>query len=349
MDEKDAAPKYPFSVQQEQVEDHVFWTAVSAVLDGCAGQGETVEEAIRELAVNEEVWIEAANAHDIPAPKAESEPKTWEEYKDHVKRVDPNGARDIALIEAAARSIAALQTAQEAFAGAAEEAGIQSEDDVVRLVSDLRKEQKYSAVPRKTAMRSDQKYKQISVSEPDVDWRNMVVGVKLVDGTRLLVRRSNIVGCCHYHLHPGKLTKRLLLEHDCLGKQCVFLEKYDDATYWAGLRNKQKSKEDARKRQMIIKEQKARTESRMKNIQREMQRVADDNDYVMEIIRVERLGKVRYRVFYVSDNRFADGNRFPEFFKEIHRRYPSWRLDLRHIKDTDGHFVTREEYHTKHR
>lgn len=177
----------------------------------------------------------------------------------------------------------------------------------------------------------------------------MVIGVKLVDGTRQPVRRSNVVGCCHYHLHPGKLTKRLLLEHDCVGKQCGFLEKYDDAAYWTGLRNKQTGKEKARKRHRSVKEQKANTENRMKNIQREMQRVIDDFGCTMEIIRVERLGKMRYRVFYVSDNRFADGNRFPEFFKEMHRRYPSWRLDLWHIKDIDGHFVTREEYQKKHR
>ena len=80
MDEKDDAPKYPFSVQQEKEEDHAFWTAVSAVLDGCVGQGDTLEEALRELAVNEKVWIETANAHDVPVPETQPEPKTWEEY-----------------------------------------------------------------------------------------------------------------------------------------------------------------------------------------------------------------------------------------------------------------------------
>lgn len=68
------------------------------------------------------------------------QPKTWEAYKEHVKHADPNGERDIALIEAAARSIAALQDAQQTFVGAAEEAGLQSEEDIIRMVSDIRKE-----------------------------------------------------------------------------------------------------------------------------------------------------------------------------------------------------------------
>ena len=28
----------------------------------------------------------------------------------------------------------------------------------------------------------------------------------------------------------------------------------------------------------------------------------------------------------------------------VHSAYPAWRFRLRHIRDVDGHFVTREEY-----
>lgn len=143
MTSKGGSTKYPFTVRREQEGDHLFWVAQSDVLEGCVGQGESSAQAIRELAKNEDAWIEAATAHDIPVPETQPtapKPKTWEAYKEHVKHADPNGDRDIASIEAAARSIAALQDAQEAFAGVAEESGLQSEEDIIRMVSDIRKE-----------------------------------------------------------------------------------------------------------------------------------------------------------------------------------------------------------------
>lgn len=177
----------------------------------------------------------------------------------------------------------------------------------------------------------------------------MVIGVKLVDGTRLMVRRNNIVGCCRCHLHPGKLTKRLMLEHDCIGKRCGFFEKNEHASYWVGQQVKAKNKHTARNHQRAVQYQKERIQEHLHNIQADMQHAFNRLGYTVEIVRIERLSKTQYRVFYVSDNPFADGNRFPDFFAEMHRRYPSWRLDLRHIKDVDGHFVTREEYHRKNR
>ena len=60
--------------------------------------------------------------------------------KEHVRCMDSQADRDLTAIEAAAHSIAALQDAQTAFAGAADEAGLQSEEDVIRMVSDIRKE-----------------------------------------------------------------------------------------------------------------------------------------------------------------------------------------------------------------
>ena len=60
--------KYPFSVAQMQNEGHVYWVAKSSQLDGCIGQGETAEEALTELAENEEVWLETAKEFGIPIP-----------------------------------------------------------------------------------------------------------------------------------------------------------------------------------------------------------------------------------------------------------------------------------------
>ena len=60
--------KYPFSVYQAKVENHVFWVAESPALNGCVGQGETPDEAIKELELNEASWLETAKEFGISIP-----------------------------------------------------------------------------------------------------------------------------------------------------------------------------------------------------------------------------------------------------------------------------------------
>ena len=59
---------YEANIYQMEVENHVFWIAESKSLKGCVGQGETSEEAIRELEVNEQEWIVTAKEFGIPIP-----------------------------------------------------------------------------------------------------------------------------------------------------------------------------------------------------------------------------------------------------------------------------------------
>lgn len=40
------------------------------------------------------------------------------------------------------------------------------------------------------------------------------------------------VGYCHLHTHPGYLTTKLLKSHDCLKKQCPFLERNHEHPIW---------------------------------------------------------------------------------------------------------------------
>lgn len=60
---------YGFTLQKFQVEEHAFWVAKSTDLKGCLGQGETPEEAIKELADNEKAWLEAAQENGIDIPE----------------------------------------------------------------------------------------------------------------------------------------------------------------------------------------------------------------------------------------------------------------------------------------
>jgi predicted HicB family RNase H-like nuclease len=60
--------KYEFEVYQMNVEGHLFWVAKSKSLKGCVGQGDTAEEAVKELSINEDEWISAAVECNIPVP-----------------------------------------------------------------------------------------------------------------------------------------------------------------------------------------------------------------------------------------------------------------------------------------
>lgn len=60
--------KYEFKVYQMQVDDHLFWIAKSTTLKGCVGQGDSVQEAISELEINESEWLITAENCNIPIP-----------------------------------------------------------------------------------------------------------------------------------------------------------------------------------------------------------------------------------------------------------------------------------------
>ena len=61
--------KYPFRVYLTKVEDHQFWVAECSLLKGCVAQGETPEEAIDELEINEAEWLQTAKEYGIPIPE----------------------------------------------------------------------------------------------------------------------------------------------------------------------------------------------------------------------------------------------------------------------------------------
>lgn len=92
------------------------------------------------------------------------------------------------------------------------------------------------------------------------------------------------------------------------------------------------------------KAQEAAAETMLQNLTALSQSYIDDAGYSMQVVRVDKEQNNRYRVFYVSENPFADANRFPDFLETVRFFFPNYRLNLRHIRDVDGHFVTIEEY-----
>ncbi len=46
------------------------------------------------------------------------------------------------------------------------------------------------------------------------------------------ISKRNAVGYCHHKKHIGNLNEKKLKEHNCIEKECPYLEKYEDNKYW---------------------------------------------------------------------------------------------------------------------
>lgn len=176
-----------------------------------------------------------------------------------------------------------------------------------------------------------------------------VVSARLLGDKWIEITNVKIVGYCHNLIHPGKMTCKLMEEHDCMGKNCRFFEKYAESTYWVVKENKRRQKEHRKRRQQAEKKAVRKLENELAVLKDLFQSYADDAGYSMFIVRLEKEGPNRYRVFYVSDNPFADGNRFPDFLSAIKFFFPRYSIQLRHIKNVDGRFVTIDEYLSRRR
>ena len=43
---------------------------------------------------------------------------------------------------------------------------------------------------------------------------------------------NNTAGQCHNNIHSGRMTLKMVRDHDCLGKKCPFFEKNDNHSHW---------------------------------------------------------------------------------------------------------------------
>lgn len=164
-----------------------------------------------------------------------------------------------------------------------------------------------------------------------------------------MLRPTAVVGWCRYNQHPGALTARILKEHQCLEKQCRHFRKNGDALYWK-LREEEARKKEQKKLERQAQKVKEKEEAENLRILRETwQSYLDDMESDMYIVRIARETPSLFCIFYVSDNRFADGNRYPEFLETLKFFHPYYRIKLRHIRDVDGHFVTTQEYFSRAR
>lgn len=127
------------------------------------------------------------------------------------------------------------------------------------------------------------------------------VTTRLLGGRTAEVSFRALVGCCHNRIHPGKLTRKLMEAHDCLGKECRFFEKYEDADYWREKNRKAAAKKKHRQKQTLEKAQQRR-EADALTLKDLFQTYADDAGYVLRIVRVQEEKKGLLKVFYVSED-----------------------------------------------
>lgn len=171
--------------------------------------------------------------------------------------------------------------------------------------------------------------------------------IRLLGGSVVLMHPLKVVGCCHSTLHPGKMTKRIMENHDCLKKQCRFFEKYEDSFYWSEAARKQKEREKVKARRREEKAGQLAEEERLRALREEFQTDIDSIGYEIEVVRVVYEHPDVYKVYYISGNPFADGGLFPNFRERVRQRHPEWRILLRHIQDQTGRFLTVEEFHSR--
>ena len=171
-----------------------------------------------------------------------------------------------------------------------------------------------------------------------------LIKVKMLTGEVVQIKRKNIIGWCRHTIHKGAVNKSILKKHDCLGKNCPYLERNDQSPFWANLEQQAAQKEKQKELKKANKAKEATQTQRLQDLTRIWQSGLDDLESDMFIVRIEQETAHRYKVFYVSDNSFADGNRFPDFLALAKISHPRHSINLRHIRDIDGHFVTRDEY-----
>lgn len=179
--------------------------------------------------------------------------------------------------------------------------------------------------------------------DPKVAYYRERIKVRVIGDEIMEVPRGYIVGYCRNSIHPGHLTKSLVKRHGCIGKQCIDLQRYD-VPYWAAYEQQQQAKARMKQQRKDEKARLAAVEEAMGRMRAAFQTYADETESGMDVIRVECPEPDVYTVFYVSDNRFADGDRFPALLAMIRQQHPGSRVVLRHIMDLDDHFMTREEY-----
>lgn len=177
----------------------------------------------------------------------------------------------------------------------------------------------------------------------NVEFRN----VPLMDGIYRKINTKALVGKCHNKLHKGYLTVELLRKHQCIEKNCVFIEKFEDYPFWKKYRNQQQQKLALKtakktKKQNEVRQQEQLRE-KMETLRIQAQKYADINGFPMIITRVAEINEQEYVINYVSAFRKNDWYEYLDVARLMSRYYGK-KFTLKHLKLPDGEYAVIDEW-----
>lgn len=161
--------------------------------------------------------------------------------------------------------------------------------------------------------------------------------IKTITGEHICCLKSNVMGYCHFFKHRGYITRSILKNHECVKKQCSFLQKNTSNPYWTAVERIQAAE---KRKKETAKRLKREEEERQRELVARAQGIADELGYRLRVIRVTKTpGKKHFVLFYISENPWRDWAEFFELAREFGKTVGG-RVELRHIKDIDGRYAT---------
>lgn len=170
--------------------------------------------------------------------------------------------------------------------------------------------------------------------------------VRLINGKPKCVKTKQIVGFCHYNIHPGYLTKKLLVQQKCIEKNCMYLERFKSTAFWQH-HYKEQAKANERKRS-----KKQRRSERQSNdavlqlMHRQAQEYANSLKLDIIITNIEYIDG-KYFVFYLSDMLRDDSYYYTSVTWKLKTIYPDKRFIMKHIKK-DGKYMPKSALNGGH-
>jgi len=177
-----------------------------------------------------------------------------------------------------------------------------------------------------------------------------VIDIHMANGCKCKMKESKIIGYCHCRLHKGYLNSYILKEHECLKKNCFYLEKYEDRPFWTQ-REKKKEKKQKNKEQMkILKNKLLGIDAELEKLVDAAQRLADGMDYPIVITRIAH--KVtsdkdyEFIINYVSDDLFDDWHLYFDLAISLAKCYGG-KYNLRHLKLPNGKYASINDWNNR--
>ena len=167
--------------------------------------------------------------------------------------------------------------------------------------------------------------------------------VHLIGGTYATIDTNSIVGYCHNETHKGFLTVAIMNEHDCIGKECFYFEKFEDYPFW-----QKKQRKDEQEKLAKVKAARRKENARLakENLERKntlMVSRAEEliDKYAYKNIKIISIhtDKTSGVIFFISDKKENDWYEYRELAFSMNKMFNK-KFILKHAKLPDGSYAT---------